>query len=431
MKKILLITTLLLSSYLNAFNDIKHWYSGNGAQVYFIQEKSIPMLDIQITFDAAASREKKLYGLANITNSVIGMGSKKYTEEQIIDIFDINGANFSRSSHRDMAVISLRTLTRKKNFNNSLSLFTEIISNPTFPEKNITRVKKQIIQSIQKNHQEPSSILSMAFDKAVFGNHPYAHNILGTTATVYSINRRNIVSFYNKNYVSTNMIIALVGNINIKQAREIADNISKQFNKGIKNKPLKKVNKLTKSYTKNINFPSQQSHLMIGQVGISRNNKNYFPLYVGNHIFGGSPFVSELSVAIREKRGLAYSVYSYFSPMMANGYFSISLQTENKQLKKARKISLDKLKKFINKIVDKKILKEAKDNIMGNYALNTATNASLVNYLSIIGFYKLPIDYLDTFKQKVMQVSANDIQKSFKKIIDMDKLVIISVGNLK
>ncbi|VVM27730.1 FIG015287: Zinc protease, partial [uncultured Gammaproteobacteria bacterium] len=138
---------------------------------------------------------------------------------------------------------------------------------------------------------------------------------------------------------------------------------------------------------------------------------DFYPLYLGNHIFGGSGLTAILSGEIREKKGLAYSVYSHFSKMQSNGSFIIKLQTKNSQANEAKKIAIQTLNNFINNNIDEQKLQDGKDNIIGGFALQTASNANILTYLSIIGFYNLPLDYLDTFTDKI-KILARKISKT-------------------
>ncbi len=228
--------------------------------------------------------------------------------------------------------------------------------------------------------------------------------------------------------MAKNLTIALVGDVSKTQAKQIARQISHGLNIGKKAKPNPIVKPLNDAQDIYINFPSKQTHLLIGQTGINRSHSDFYQLYLGNHIFGGSGLTSILSGEIREKKGFAYSVYSHLSKMQSNGYFIISMQTKNEQASEAKKIAVQMLKNFINNSVDKQKLRDAKDNIIGGFALQTASNANILTYLSIIGFYDLPLDYLNTFTDKIKNISAQDIQNAFARLIDTNLLAIVNVG---
>jgi zinc protease len=421
----------MLSTTAVANLNIQHWTTPEGAKVLFTQTKGLPMLDIALNFDAAASRDGDQFGLATLTNSLLGTATKYHNEEQIINAFESVGAQVSQRSLKDMAIISMRTLTRKEALKKSLDVFTEVVTQPKFDQKYLTRERKQTLRSIDAGKQSPATVAANAFDKAVFGEHPYAHEKIGTEDSIGHIVIEDIRKHYQKYYVAKNLTIALVGDITKVKAKQVARQISYGLNMGNKPPVNSDVEPLTKSQVLHIEFPSKQTHLLIGQVGINRTHPDYYPLYLGNHIFGGSGLTSILSDEIREKKGLAYSTVSYFTKMQSNGYFLLKLQTKNKQANEAKDIAIETLKKFINNPISTEQLKDGKDNIIGGFALETASNANILTYLSIIGFYNLPLDYLSSFTDKIEDISIKDIQSAFNRLIDMNNLVVLSVGQSK
>ncbi|SFV85699.1 FIG015287: Zinc protease [hydrothermal vent metagenome] len=424
----ILFLFLLLTANAHAKLDIQHWYTPEGAKVLFVQTKGLPILDVSLTFDAASSRDGKQYGLAFLTNNLLGTATRYHNEEQIINAFESVGAQFSTHSLKDMSMVSLRTLSRESILRKSLATFTEVITQPRFEQKYLTREKRQILQSIKASKQSPSSVASLAFSQVVFDGHPYAHNTIGTKETIKNITIQNLNRHYQQFYVAKNLTIALVGDVSKVKAKQIARQISHGLNSG--KKPPVNAKLLAPNYGNktHIEFPSKQTHLLIGQVGINRSHPDYYPLYLGNHIFGGSGLTSILSDEIREKKGLAYSAYSYFSLMQSNGLFLMRLQTKNSQANEAKKIALQTLDNFINNPLSKQQLQDGKDNIIGGFALETASNANILTYLSIIGFYNLPLDYLDSFTDKIKNITSQEVEHAFGRLIDVKNLVILSVG---
>ncbi|CAC9468202.1 FIG015287: Zinc protease [uncultured Gammaproteobacteria bacterium] len=423
-----LVLFLLLVSSVHAKLNIQHWMTPEGAKVLFVQTKGLPILDISLNFDAASSTDGEKYGLASLTNSLLSSATRYHNEEQIINAFESLGAQFSNYSLKDMSIVSLRTLSREPILRKALNIFTEVVTQPSFEQTYLTRAKRQILQSIRATQQSPSSIASIAFDKAVFGKHPYAHETIGTQDTIKNITTEDLKRHYQQFFVAKNLIIALVGDVSKVKAKQIARQISHGLNVGQKAKANPVVKPLNDAQDIHLDFPSKQTHLLIGQTGINRSHPDFYPLYLGNHIFGGSGLTAILSDEIREKKGLAYSVYSHFSKMQSNGFFIMKLQTKNPQANEAKKIAIQTLNNFINNNIDEQKLQDGKDNIIGGFALQTASNANILTYLSIIGFYNLPLDYLDTFTDKIKDISAQDIQNAFARLINTDKLIVVSVG---
>ncbi len=426
-----LLIFLLFTANAYAKIDIQHWTTPEGAKVLFVQTKGLPILDIALSFDGASSRDGAQYGLASLTNNLLGTATQYHNEEQIINAFESVGAQFSTRSLKDMAVVSLRTLSREAILRKSLAIFTEVVTQPQFKQHYLTREKRQTLQAIKASKQSPSSVASLAFNQIIFDGHPYAHNTIGKKSTLRNITAQDLRHHYQQFYVAKNLTIALVGDINKVKAKQIARQISHGLNSGKKASVNAELSLPDYGDEIHIEFPSKQTHLLIGQVGISRSHPDYYPLYLGNHIFGGSGLTSILSDEIREEKGLAYSAYSYFSLMQSNGAFLIRLQTKNAQAEEAKNIAIQALDDFINYGIDEQKLQDGKDNIIGGFALETASNSNILTYLSVIGFYDLPLDYLSSFTDKIKNITAKDIEYAFSRLIDTDNLTILSVGKVE
>jgi zinc protease len=169
----------------------------------------------------------------------------------------------------------------------------------------------------------------------------------------------------------------------------------------------------------------------MGQPGVRRGDPDYFALYVGNQILGGGGLVSRISEEVREKRGLSYSAYSYFLPMRADGPFVLGLQTRNDSADEALKVLRQTLVDFRNDGPTGKELEAAKRNITGGFPLKIDSNSDILGYIAMIGFYKLPLDYLDTFNGKIEAVTAKQIRDAFQRRVDPDRMVTVTVGRSK
>jgi zinc protease len=180
--------------------------------------------------------------------------------------------------------------------------------------------------------------------------------------------------------------------------------------------------------TERIRCPSAQSHVLAGQPGMARADADYFPLYVGNFILGGSGLVSRLSDEIREKRGLSYSAYSYLNPMRVPGPFVLGLQTRNTQADAALKVMRETLMRFVETGPTEMELVAAKKNISGGFPLRLDSNRDILGYLAVIGFYDLPLDWLETYVPNVEAVTAESIRDAFRRRIRPAEMVTVVVG---
>lgn len=423
---LLLVPILLLIS-VQGSATIHTWHTPEGAKVLFMQNNALPIVDIALNFDAASSRDNGRFGLAKLTAQMIGTHSKYHNESEIIDAFSSVGAEFSSTALKDMAIISLRTLSRKEILNPTIQLFSEVVAEPVFKRDILNRFKKQNTQAILASYDKPATLAQEIFIKTLYQNHPYTQPSVGTTKTIKQINLSHIKQHYKQYYVGKNLNIAMVGDLSLAQAKSVARQITHHLNSGQKASTLAQVAEV-KGTTKHIDYDSTQSHLIIAKKGISRSDKHYHSLYLANHIFGGGALTSVLGRVIREKNGLAYSVYSYFQPMKLGGFFAINLQTKNAQLKKAKKLTLETLDNFIKQGINEQSVQEAKDYIIGSFALRTASNEQILSHLSLIGFYELPLDYLTQFPPKIAQLSVKEVQNSVAEFFKDSRWVIVSLG---
>jgi len=433
LKVLLLGFVLLLSTVVSAAPKIENWTTESGLRIYYVHVPELSMLDARLTFAAGSAYDKDKAGISGMVTSMLDKGAAGLNADQIADSFESVGANFSTGSARDMAWINLRTLTLDEQMKPALAMWQKLIEKPDFPESDFERLKKQALVGLQAEKQDPASIADKAFYKNLYGNHPYASPQNGTEETIAAMTTADLSAFYKQYFVNKNGQLALVGAISKKQAEEIANTISKAIlggDRGVGEAAPKvpAVKPLDKAKTVRIPFPSTQAHITIGQPGDKRGDKDYFSLYLGNHVLGGSGFTSRLMKEVRVKRGLSYSVYSYFIPMQENGPFMLGLQTKLSQTDEAIKVARDELEKFQKNGPTEEEITASKLNITGGFPLRTASNSDIIGYLAMIGFYDLPLDYLDTFTDTVNKITRDDIKDAYKRRLDPNKMLTVIVG---
>jgi len=411
--------------------DIETWNTHNGAKVLFVQAPELPMIDVDIAFSAGSARDGDHPGLAELTATVLDQGTAEMNADEIAERFESLGTRFSLNVDRDMTIVSLRSLTESNLLKPALTLFSDVLGQANFPDNAFKREQKNQLADIEEQSQNPGSVASNAFYNAVFGNHPYGHPVIGTKDSVSKISLDDIRHFYKNYYVSNNATIAIVGDLSIRNAKQIAEQVSDQLDKGQQASAIQIQSQLSKASTQQINFPVSQTHIRFGQTGINRNHPDYFPLLVGNHILGGDALVSRLFDEVREKRGLSYSVHSGFYPLAGNGPFVISLETKGEQADQALDVAKQTLNTFINDGPSDKELKRARQNIIGSFPMRIDSNSDIAANLIVIGFYDLPINYLDTFRDKIAAVTKEQIKTSFANHVQPEKMAIISVGPKK
>jgi zinc protease len=427
----LLLALLLLTQGAWAGPKIESWETSNGARVLFVAAPDLPMVDIRVVFDAGSARDGDAAGLSRLTNELLTDGAGEWSADQLAERLEALGVEMSSGALRDMAWVSARTLKEEKPYATVVETLTQVLGKPRFDKVDLERNRKMMLLGLRKGEQNPSTVARKAFLKSVFGSHPYASDPDGTKVSLPAITRGQVVAFHQRYYVAANATIAIVGDLNRAEAEKLAQQVVSALPAGVPAPDLPLVENLARAEQITKRFPSSQSHIMMGQPGMHRGDPDYFLLYVGNHILGGSGLVSLLSEQVREKRGLSYSVYSYFSPMRRNGPFIAAAQTQNAKAGEALKVIRDTLRRYIEQGPSEKELKAARQNITGGFPLRISSNSKIVEYLAMIGFYDLPLDYLDTFVSRVNAVTREQIREAFQRRLHLDRMVTVVVGNGK
>ncbi len=424
------VFTLLFVAYsftANAAVKIQHWQTSSGSEVYFVENHDLPIIDLAVTFPAGSARDTKATsGVAGVTRYMMTLGAEGMSDEVITNKFADIGAILGGELDADRAAFKLRTLTSEST--KALETFNKILHKPDFPQAILEREKTRIVAGLKEAATQPESISNKAFMRALYPNHPYGLDESGEVDTITAMKRDDLVSFYQTFYTAKSAVIALIGDMTESQAREIAETISKDLPQGPALTRLPEVLLPTSASVQNINHPASQAHILLGYPGLKRGDADYFSLYVGNYILGGGGFVSRLTEEVREKRGLVYSVYSYFMPMAELGPFQIGLQTKKEQASEALKVVNATLAKFMQNGVTEKELKAAKDNITGGFPMRIDSNGKILDYLSVIGFYKLPMTYLDDFNKEIAKVTAKQIKDAFQRRVKPENFVSVTVG---
>jgi len=419
---------LAASPVVSAMPAIQHWVTDNGARVYFVAAPELPMVDINITFAAGSVRDDGHAGLADMTSTLLDMGAAGLSADEIASRAESLGAQLSTGSARDMAWIRLRSLSDAEHLQPALKLLAEVINRPDFNKADFERERERALVSIRHSEQSPATVAEYTFFRSAYGDHSYATRPGGTLESVGALQLDQIKAFYKRYYVARNAVFSIVGDLDRKAAERLAKQVIGQLPAGKRAPPVAPVAALTDAVEQRVYHPSTQTHVLMGAPGMHRGDPDYFTLYVGNHVLGGGGLVSRLNEEVREQRGLSYSVSSYFTPMEQDGPFLVSLQTRNDQVDDAMAVMRETLQEYVEKGPAEKELVDAKKNITGGFPLRIASNSDILDYLNVIGFYDLPLDYLEVFNGKVMAVTRAQIIDAFKRRVHPETMVTIIVG---
>lgn len=408
--------------------NIQHWQTARGVPVYFVRAPEIPMMDVQLVFRAGSAYDGTQYGLANLTNGLFGEGAAGLTADQISEKFDAVAAIFSNTVSTDLAAVGLRSLTDPNYLKPALQTFATVISAPDFSTIPFERVKKQALVALQAELQSPTAVAKKVFLKALYGDQPYGHSPSGTMESVAKLTQQDAQNFYQRFYVAKNAIVAIVGDLSVEQAHEIAEQVTQALVKGSTPEPLAMAQAPTQPVMKQIHFPSEQTTVVLGELGVTPLDVDVYSLTVGNFILGGAGLVSRLFTQIRNQRGLVYNIASQFAMLQAKGPFAVVFQTRNQQARNAWDVTRTALVDFINQGPTDQEVAKAKQHIIGEFPLTIDSNADILGRIAFIGFYGLPLDYLDTYRDKINAITAEQIRAAFQKHLNPKALVTVTVG---
>ncbi len=426
MKLLWVICALLWVSQASAI-DIQQWQTKNGARVLFVETHDLPMIDIRMTFKAGSSRDGQLPGVSRLVNALIVDGTGDKNAEDIALQMESAGAELGHNSLKDMAWSSLRILSQLPNRADIIDLYARVTALPSFPKDALERDRVSMLTSLKSRQTKIANVTADAFNQALYKGHVYETGSQGTERGLKAIQQSDLFAFHQQYYVAKNATLAIVGDLTLVQAKQVAEQITRYLKAGEAAEAIA-APKVTDAKTRFIDFDSTQTHIVLGLPVLARKDDDFYALYVGNHIFGGSGFGSRLMNVIREEKGLSYSVYSYFAPMESNGPFEMAMQTANHQVNEARGLLKKLLEEFITTGPTKQELIKAQKNITGGFALKIDSNKKITDYLAVIGFYDLPLSYLDDFNDKVNAVTIQAIQDAFKRRVKMDQMIEIVVG---
>jgi len=430
MKTLIAFVLLTAASLAHAIPPIQHWQAASGAQVYFVENHDLPMLDLSVDFPAGTAygtREKS--GAARMTAHLMPLGTEDMSENEIARRLADVGAVMGGRFDADRAGFTMRTLSGKMQREQAFKVFASILQRPTFPADILDREKARTVDMIKESDTKPQTVASVNLIRMIYGEHPYALRDAGEVDTVPRLTRDDLVSFYRAHYAAPYAVVALTGDVTREEAQSIADAITAGLPRPAGAEPiLPPVPDLARSDTRWLRHPATQSHILIGAPSIARTDPDYFPLFVGNYILGGGGFVSRLMDEVRQKRGLAYSAYSYFAALRRKGPFLIGMQTRRDQTPEALAVVRKTVDDFLQQGPTEKELAAAKQNLIGGFPLRIDSNRKIQEYLALIGFYRLPLTYLDDFVKNVERVTAADVRNAFSRHIHANRLVTVVVG---
>ena len=400
----------------------------NGLVLLTSEQRALPMVSIELLIDAGSRYDDaKQEGLANLTAKLLTYGTKRRTAAQISETLDFLGASLETRCGDDVASMSMTIL--KKDLATGLDLLADILTTSIFPQAEIDRQKQEIIAAIKAREEDPGAVAQRTFAAALFPGSPYGRLTEGTEASVRALQQKSVRDFFTRYYRPNRSIMAVVGDVSEQEISQALGNALRGWSKGEPSGPPLVPAKIGGLQSLRVNRDLTQANIILGHAGVERANPDYYAVQVMNYVLGGGGFSSRAMDSIRNERGLAYSVYSYFSAEKSHGSFQFVMQTKNETAEEAIRIAKEELQRIREQPVSEQELSDAKDYLIGSFPLRLDTNRKVASFLAQVEFFQLGLDYPERYGELIHRVSVPEVQRVAKQYLHPDKLIIVVVGD--
>lgn len=401
---------------------------GNGLVLLTSEQRALPMVSIELLIDAGARHESAEHaGLAHLTSKLLTDGTAKRNALQISETLDFIGASLATGCGDDLATISMTIL--KKDLPVGLQLLGEILTGASFPGAEIDRQKQAILASIRAKQEDPGTVASETFAAALFPGSAYGRPVEGTEASVKRLDRKRVQEFFQRYYRPNRTIMSVVGDVSAPEIGAALEQMFKNWAKGEASKAPAPPAQNDRARWLRLNKDLTQANIILGHGGVPRGHPDYYALQVMNYILGGGGFSSRAMDSIRNERGLAYSVYSYFGADKSHGTFQFVMQTKNESAAEAVRLAREEIRRMRDELVSEVELNDAKDYLTGSFPLRFDSNRKVAGFLAQVEFYELGLDYPDRYVDFIRNVNRADVQRVARQHLSPEKLITVVVGN--
>lgn len=403
----------------------------NGTTLIVAERPGVPMIVVDVLVKAGSVFEPdEKAGLANLAAELLTQGTTKRTAAEVAQVIDSMGASLSVDADYDYMEAKLVIL--RKFFDKGLEILGDILINPTFASEEIEKKVREIQGELKKNQEDPGWVAEREFLGAVFNGYPYGRMVDGDEVSIKRINRSDIVDFHSNYYLPNRTIIAIAGDITLQEAKNLIEKSFVNWHpKEIKERKISPPLTLKKTVSLRLDRKVNQANIIIGHLGISRDNPDYYALQVMNYILGGGGFSSRLVNDIRDKRGLAYSVSSDFISRKYSGHFQVELQTKNQSATEAIQLVMKNVKRIRESAVSEKELEDAKAYLIGSLPLDIETNKEVAENMALLEFFSLGLDYFDIYPEYIKAVNERDVLSVAQKYLHPENLVLVILADMK
>lgn len=411
--------------------DVKKTQLPNGLIVLHSENHNLPIVMVTLIVKAGQMHEpEEKAGTAHLVAELLTEGTKSRSSKDISEQIDFIGASLDASAGADFTTLSLSVL--KKDLGKGFELFADVLLKPGFPENELGRVRERIKGFLRQQEEDPSFLAGRAFKREIFGRHPYGRLTEGSPMTLDLIARDDLIRYHADYYLPNNSILSISGDLTSDELSSLLaehlggweiGGLPEKRALAVEDRRMKTVIKIDKDLT--------QANIILGHVGISRENPDYYAVSVMNYILGGGGFSSRLMQSIRDKMGLAYDVHSYFASFKESGQFQVGVQTKNESASVAIEEIRNQLQRIRKEHVSDEELSEAKAYLTGSFPRRLDTNRKIADFLASVEFFRLGENYVTKYADYINAVTKEDVLRVAQKYLDPENPILVVVADQK
>ena len=420
------LATCLLALPAVAEVKIKEVVSPGGITAWLVEDHSIPFTALELRFRGGTSLDAVgKRGAIYLMAGLLEEGAGDLMAQDYAKALEALAASFSYDTSKDTTSISARFLS--ENRNDAIALLRDTIHQPRFDQVAVDRVRGQVLSGLRSDTKDPNEIAGKAFAAMTYGDHPYGTDGKGTIDSVTALTRQDMIDAHAAVFARDRLYVGAVGDINAEQLGALLDTLLDDLPESGASIPGPAEVTIPGGVTV-VDFDTPQSVALFGQIGIDRDDPEFFAAYVMNQILGGGSFESRLMTEVREKRGLTYGVYSYLVPRDLAAVYMGSVASANDKMAEAVQVIRDEWRRMATEGVSEQELQDAKTYLTGAYPLRFDGNGPIASIMVGMQIQGLPIDYIATRNDKVNAVTLEDVNGFAAKFMDPDGLHFTVVG---
>jgi zinc protease len=400
----------------------------NGLRVVAVLHHEQPVVSMRMIVRAGSSLDPRdKLGMAQLTAALLTQGAADKTASQLNDEVDFIGGAMSAGAGTDLSFLNM--VVMKDSFETGLRMLSDMARRPAFAAEEIERQRQQMLSGLQVSFDDPEFIANAVFDRLVYGFHPYGLPATGTPATLAAITRDDIVAFHRRTFAPNNTILAVVGDVTADEAFEA---VKKIFGGWERHEVIADTFIAAPDPTRRlviINKPDAvQTEIRVGHVGVKRNHPDYMALNLAIRILGGEG-ANRLHQVLRTSRGLTYGAQAEMDTNSESGSFEASTNTRSEATGEVLRLMVDEFWRLQRERVRERELGDAKAYMTGSFPLTIETPDAIATQVLNVLFYGLPIEELQSFRERVNAVTVDDIERVARLYLKPDRLSIVLVGN--